>query len=608
MVPSVFSDFKGTDANKLNFRIDNIDVAVVNAIRRTILADVAIPGIAFDAHDADASDVVVKVNKTALHNEFIAHRVSLLPIRIPVGPGAPSLSHYRFVLKATGPKVTTADIKIVGPDGVELDTHFHELVFPPFRAPDGTKHYALIAKLRKDSVDGADELEVEFRARMGTGRKHARWCPVSLCSYQYVVDDKKAEEEFQERIANGKLPQGPGVPDPRSVFDSLDKQRFYIQDKFGNPISFQFSLESESSLTPGQAFNEALGTLIQRINTWTGRCEKQTMPIKFDDESGVAIVSFEGEDHTLGNLLHAMLYNMHSTTRGDGLLEYVGYTVPHPLTDEMIIKLKMVDNTKGLTGIYTFMRNALTSIARILNEFRTNFQDASKRSKLASAQTEYTVEGIPKKFLAAVEKAQATRGVDSEVSEDSEYSESESSGTETDTDEDMAPMPVISLGLAKNKKKAVPVAPVAPVKRVPKAAPAQPAAPPADIVPAAPEVVAKKTRAPRKTKSEEANDTVEKKPRAPRVAKADKPDGEPVVKKPRAPRTSKVVALDAEAGPSEVVKKPRAVKAVNKETDAVVKKARAPAKPRVKKDVTDTEDVKKPAKPRAKKAENVGTE
>ena len=79
--------------NNLNFEISGnneygLNKTIINAIRRTLLTD--IETIAFNPED-----IIVKTNNSALHNEFMKHRISLIPLYIE----PEDYKKYLFVVK-----------------------------------------------------------------------------------------------------------------------------------------------------------------------------------------------------------------------------------------------------------------------------------------------------------------------------------------------------------------------------------------------------------------------------------------------------------------------------------------------------------------------------
>ena len=76
---------------------------------------------------------------------------------------------------------------------------------------------------------------------------------------------------------------------------------------------------------------------------------------------------FRNQDHTLGNLLQTWIsQNM----MDGGVVTYVGYKVPHPLRDEMLLRVAVKDNDEktardavakacsGCVGLFREMREA----------------------------------------------------------------------------------------------------------------------------------------------------------------------------------------------------------------------------------------------------------
>ena len=58
--------------------INGLDKSFINSIRRVLLS--SIPSIAFRTDNI--SDIIIEKNNTSLHNEFLSHRISLIPLYI----------------------------------------------------------------------------------------------------------------------------------------------------------------------------------------------------------------------------------------------------------------------------------------------------------------------------------------------------------------------------------------------------------------------------------------------------------------------------------------------------------------------------------------------
>ena len=74
-----YSNLK-VDKNTLVFKLSGdekygLDKSIVNGIRRTLLTD--INSVAFDPEN-----IIIEKNTGSLHNEFLKHRISLIPLYI----------------------------------------------------------------------------------------------------------------------------------------------------------------------------------------------------------------------------------------------------------------------------------------------------------------------------------------------------------------------------------------------------------------------------------------------------------------------------------------------------------------------------------------------
>ena len=147
-----FSQFNYTDPDTLKFLAEDVDCSLLNAIRRIIIGEV--PTLAFRTEYGRESDIKILKNTSALHNEFLGHRLSLLPIHYDYTKFDDfTPDKYLFVLKKQNTTnrtmdITTEHIEVKDiskdPPTIMSDT-FRESLFP--RDPI-TKDFILINKLK----------------------------------------------------------------------------------------------------------------------------------------------------------------------------------------------------------------------------------------------------------------------------------------------------------------------------------------------------------------------------------------------------------------------------------------------------------------------------
>lgn len=163
------------------FVLSNTDVSVANALRRVIIAEV--PTIAIDLVD-------MELNTTVLNDEFLAHRLGLIPL---VSTDAKLMKRpFEFTSDADYTEarlslnikcesdatmnVTSADLQ---PDPS------HPGVVPATLRDEGTHEDrpVVIVKMRR-----GQELRLKAIARKGIGKDHAKWIPVATAVFQYMPD------------------------------------------------------------------------------------------------------------------------------------------------------------------------------------------------------------------------------------------------------------------------------------------------------------------------------------------------------------------------------------------------------------------------------------
>lgn len=179
------------------FELTKTDPDIANALRRVMIAEV--PTVAIDL-------VEIEVNTTVLNDEFIAHRLGLIPLVSHVveqmqSPfeGDGDFQEIDFSLNVHCTSDDTQNITSL--DLVRIANLEHDPAWESIRpaqdpgAPGGDKGI-LIVKMRK-----GQELKLNAKARKGIGKDHAKWSPVATARFKYVPEitlDEQGLEALSE--------------------------------------------------------------------------------------------------------------------------------------------------------------------------------------------------------------------------------------------------------------------------------------------------------------------------------------------------------------------------------------------------------------------------
>lgn len=154
----------------MRFVVEGISTPLANTLRRTMLAEV--PSMAID-------DVVVIENSSVLHDEILALRLGLVPLKT-------DLDSYNLPEECTceselGCHLCRTVLTLDTQAGTEGTTVYSKYLLPedPGIAPVTDK--VPIVKLAP-----GQRVRLEAYAKLGKGRDHAKWQPVSACTYRYM--------------------------------------------------------------------------------------------------------------------------------------------------------------------------------------------------------------------------------------------------------------------------------------------------------------------------------------------------------------------------------------------------------------------------------------
>lgn len=346
-------------SNKHSFEIYDIDVSIINGIRRTILTDIPIPGIIGE----ETPTVEIIRNDGPLHNEIISHRIGLLPVCLTED----EIENYednsiKFELNMfneanTMKNVTSGDISGTMNDK-PITKKDMEKIFPK---NDVTGSHILITRLRTNEG-------MHFKASVvkKTARFNSAFSPVSLANFFYMQD--------------------PAIADQKEGI--LDKERSYFANEYGEANALKFEIEPiNNNLPPRYLVNKAIEIIIGKLENLIANITSRdigTNGVKFtqfEDLPNTYEFNIQNEDDTLGNIIQSIVHSKYvrnPNSKVDNMhCSYIGYICPHPLKAEMNIRITLDDETNPASFI-KFMETNCRIIVDMLTNIKTEWNKFSK--------------------------------------------------------------------------------------------------------------------------------------------------------------------------------------------------------------------------------------
>ena len=376
--------------NAWYFRMAPTHVAYANTLRRLVLTGVETVAFRADmTENGSTSDVLVTKNTTAMTNEMLAHRIGLLPIYVP-DPLTFDSESYIFELKESNEKDVSRDItcseftvyKIKDKEDeskVQVPT---DNFFPPNKI---TRDTCLIATF-KPTIYGAaaaESISLTARASVGSGRENARFIPVSQCSYVYTRDDdpEKVRAMYEKWLINHKkvMPESLKEDAERAKilereFNTMEVAKVFLTDEKDEPFSFDFTVETLGILGVPYIIGRACEVGEAMCLKYVSLGEKNIDSVSIQPADarirGFDFL-FKGEDHTLGNIFQTWI---DQNLIGKGVVTFAGYKIPHPLRDEMLLRIGVEDGKEESARIA--IANAATSCAAMFRTWKNEWQQA----------------------------------------------------------------------------------------------------------------------------------------------------------------------------------------------------------------------------------------
>lgn len=350
----------------LSFSIENINVSLINALRRTILSD--IPCVVFRTVPYEKNKVTIIENTTRLNNEIIKHRMSLLPIHID--DLTIPLENYIVELDVENEDdsmryITTEDFKIKNKETDKyLSKEQVKQIFPPNKI---TGDYIILARLRPKIIQNREGETLKLKASLdiSTAKEDSAFNTVSTCSYSMTPNrtlqqkewNKKEKELKKQNLDNKEI-------EKMKVNWFLHDAKRHIKED-----AYEFKVETIGVYTNKELIHKACNILQNKLNMIIEMCENQTLPIESAKTVMKAFdIRLENEDYTIGKSLEYALHYLFYQTKQ--ILSFVGFRKYHPHDTYSIIRVAFQDQENEKESVYQIMKEASEHCIQVFKKIK----------------------------------------------------------------------------------------------------------------------------------------------------------------------------------------------------------------------------------------------
>ena len=353
----------------LTFTLQNVDVSIANAIRRTLLSD--IPCVVFKTIPYNDSRVTIKINTTNFNNEFLKQRLSCIPIHIDDSDFP--IDDYRLEIDVENTSeevkyVTTEDFRI---KNTKMNNYLNqETVRKIFPADNITRHFIDFVRLNPQTsptIPGG-HLKLDCALAIGTAGEEAMFNVVATTAYKFTQDPGLVSLEWdriQETLRETKTQEE--IEFYKRDWLNLDAKRLYVKD------SFDFIIETLGIYTNMRLIDLACNIIIKKLIT-IGQQFKNDQGLINDSMNTMENcydITLQNEDYTIGKILEYMLFRKYYGA-GDQILSFCGFIKEHPHNSDSLIRVAF-KNIVETTEIVSMLSESITELVEIFKIIQENF-------------------------------------------------------------------------------------------------------------------------------------------------------------------------------------------------------------------------------------------
>lgn len=327
------------------FEVHNAFLSIVNGIRRTIYSKVE----TFAINQINFLD-----NTSVMHNEYIKHRISLIPI---LNQEEINIENQEIVFELDKKNerlenltVTTNDMKTKK----EHKRYIPQNIPIILLKPNEKLHF--IAKLEK-----------------GNGSNHAKFIPVSVATFRNIPEIKIKKKSIEKEKANVIINSC-----PKKIFEYKNKKIISKNEKDCifcgecTKMSKIIDMEDLIKIKKKEIKNKKIYEFEIESN---GKLKTKTILIQTIEklinmfENSLCLYTTNQNNYVLLDLGHTYSNILTEYLREDKQVEYSGYQIPHPLFNYSILKIRCKEDNIQLKIIKKTIKKIIRHLKKIKVEF-----------------------------------------------------------------------------------------------------------------------------------------------------------------------------------------------------------------------------------------------
>lgn len=363
------------DKETLSFTVKNCNVSVINALRRTLLADIDM--VVIDTN----KEIQISENTSLLNNEILKQRLGCIPVHIKKTGATKklflNLKNVSLIIDVENTSdqimyVTTNDFKIQeNSSGKFINKEAMKKIFP---VNSMTKDPIIFGRLKPkiSSTIPGEKLKIKTGFNVSSAREDGRYNAVCTCAYGNLVDKEKQQAALNIFLESLKS-NDPTISESTLKYEEdnwllLKGKQHIIND------AFRFKVESVGVHENRELVVLACDKLIEnskRILSLSNEHSIEILPNQIANNFSYDII-LQNEDYTMGKLIEYVFYENYFEK--NDIFSYVGFIKKHPHDDYSIIRIIFNDKEKANNdNIYKILSSSLEAIIQIYKDLRSNF-------------------------------------------------------------------------------------------------------------------------------------------------------------------------------------------------------------------------------------------